>query len=66
MEKVKEAVTEVFGSVNPREDMSQERLSELTLAVRRKVEGSTSEERRYGSLSYPKLLDRVHTDFQAG
>jgi peroxin-3 len=47
MEKVKEAVTETFGSVNPREDMSQEKLSELTLVVRRKVEGATSEERRY-------------------
>ena len=66
MEKVKEAVTEVFGSVNPREDMSQERLSELTLAVRRKVEGSTIEERRYDLLSYSKLWGPVYTDFQAG
>lgn len=48
MDKVKEAVTEVFGPVNPREDMTQERFSELTLAVRKKVEGATSEERRYG------------------
>ncbi|KAL1957658.1 hypothetical protein VTO42DRAFT_5635 [Malbranchea cinnamomea] len=46
MEKVKAAVVEVFGPVNPREDLSQERLSELTLAVRKKVEGATSEERR--------------------
>ncbi|PGH08579.1 peroxin-3 [Blastomyces parvus] len=46
MEKVKEAVEEVFGPVNPREDITQERLSELTLAVRKKVEGATEEERR--------------------
>lgn len=51
MEKVKEAVNEVFGPVNPREDMTQERLSELTLAVRKKVEGATSEERRYDSFA---------------
>ncbi|PGH28960.1 peroxin-3 [[Emmonsia] crescens] len=46
MGKVKEAVEEVFGSVNPREDITQERLSELTLAVRKNVEGATEEERR--------------------
>ncbi|KAL2375234.1 peroxin 3 [Blastomyces gilchristii SLH14081] len=46
MEKVKEAVEEVFGPVNPRVDITQERLSELTLAVRKKVEGATEEERR--------------------
>ncbi|PGH13949.1 hypothetical protein AJ79_03364 [Helicocarpus griseus UAMH5409] len=46
MQKVKEAVEEAFGSINPREDITQERLSELTLAVRKKIEGATEEERR--------------------
>ncbi|KAF3482390.1 uncharacterized protein GIQ15_05149 [Arthroderma uncinatum] len=46
MEKVEEAVVEVFGPLNPREDITQERLSELTLEVRKKVEGATTEERR--------------------
>ncbi|KAK2801694.1 hypothetical protein FQN50_007607 [Emmonsiellopsis sp. PD_5] len=46
MEKVKEAVEEVFGTINPREDFTPERLSELTLAVRKKVEGATEDDRR--------------------
>ncbi|OJD14896.1 hypothetical protein AJ78_04812 [Emergomyces pasteurianus Ep9510] len=46
MGKVKGAVEDVFGSVNPREDITQETLSELTLAVRKKVEGATEEERK--------------------
>ena len=47
MEKVQAAVEEIFGPVNPREEMTQARLSEMTLAVRKKIEGATSEERRY-------------------
>ena len=46
MEKVESAVKEVFGPLNPREDVSLERLSGLILDVRRKVEGATPEERR--------------------
>lgn len=46
MEKVIAAVEEVFGSVNPREDITLARLSELTLMVRQKVEGDTEEIRR--------------------
>lgn len=46
MHKVTAAVKEVFGSVNPREEMTLERLSELTLEVRKKVEGATEEERK--------------------
>ncbi|KAK2798864.1 peroxin [Onygenales sp. PD_10] len=46
MDKVKEAVEEVFGTINPREDFTPERLSELTLAVRKKVEGATEDDRR--------------------
>lgn len=46
MHKVTAAVKEVFGGVNPREEMTLERLSELTLEVRKKVEGATEAERR--------------------
>ncbi|KAL1980389.1 hypothetical protein VTN96DRAFT_4205 [Rasamsonia emersonii] len=45
-EKVQAAVEEVFGPLNPREDITLERLSQLTLEVRKKVEGATEEERR--------------------
>lgn len=47
MEKVRIAVKEVFGTLNPREEITLERLSELTLEVRKKVEGATEAERRY-------------------
>ena len=46
MGKVETAVKEVFGPLNPREDISLERLSSLILEVRRNVEGATPEERR--------------------
>ncbi|KAF2810993.1 Peroxin-3 [Mytilinidion resinicola] len=46
MNKVTAAVTEVFGSLNPREEITLERLSELTLEVRKKVEGATESDRR--------------------
>lgn len=46
MERVMAVVKEVFGPLNPREDVTLERLSELTLEVRKKVEGATEEERR--------------------
>ena len=49
MEKVTVAVKEVFGALNPREEITLERLSELTLEVRKRVEGTTEEERRYVS-----------------
>ncbi|KAJ6107803.1 hypothetical protein N7523_009126 [Penicillium sp. IBT 18751x] len=44
--RVQPAVEEVFGPLNPREDISLSKLSELTLQIRRKVEGNTEEERR--------------------
>lgn len=47
MNEVQAAVTDAFGSLNPREDISVGRLSELTLDIRKKVEGNTPEERRY-------------------
>ncbi|MCJ1394689.1 peroxin [Xylographa bjoerkii] len=46
MKKVEAAVKEVFGPLNPREDVSLERLSSLIVEVRKKVEGTTEEERR--------------------
>ena len=46
MNRVMVAVKEVFGSVNIREDITLDRLSDLIMQVRRKVEGSTEEERR--------------------
>ncbi|EAW12538.1 peroxisomal biogenesis factor 3 [Aspergillus clavatus NRRL 1] len=46
MNEVQAAVTEVFGSLNPREDITVGRLSALTLDIRKKVEGTTPEDRR--------------------
>ncbi|KAH0361178.1 Peroxin-3, partial [Aureobasidium melanogenum] len=46
VDKVTAAVKDVFGPINPREDMTLERLSELILEVRKKVEGVTEAERR--------------------
>lgn len=46
MGKVEAAVKETFGPLNPREDITLVKLSELTLVVRKKVEGSTEEERK--------------------
>jgi peroxin-3 len=57
IEKVRSAVQEVFGLLNPREEITLEKLSELTLEVRKKVEGATEEERRYAArVSHPTLL----------
>ena len=44
--QLRDAVTEVFGSISPTEAVTTSRLSELTLAVRRKIEGSTEQERQ--------------------
>ncbi|KAF2756119.1 peroxin-3 [Pseudovirgaria hyperparasitica] len=46
LNKVQTAVKETFSTVSPREDLTLAKLSQLTLEVRRKVEGSTEEERR--------------------
>ncbi|KAJ5512455.1 hypothetical protein N7463_002007 [Penicillium fimorum] len=46
MGRVQTAVEEVFGPLNPREDISLAKLSELTLQIRKKVEGGTEDERR--------------------
>ncbi|KAJ4991682.1 peroxin-3 [Stagonosporopsis vannaccii] len=44
--KVRDAVQDVFGLLNPREEITIERLSELTLEVRKRIEGATEQERR--------------------
>ncbi|KAJ5263496.1 hypothetical protein N7478_011101 [Penicillium angulare] len=46
MERVQPAVEEAFGPLNPREDISLSKLSELTLQIRKTIEGNTEEERR--------------------
>ena len=46
MALVEVAVKEVFGSVNPREDIPLERMSSLILDARKAVEGATPEERK--------------------
>lgn len=56
MHKVTAAVKEVFGSLNPREEITLEKLSELTLEVRKKVEGATEEERRFVTPKLRSLL----------
>jgi peroxin-3 len=45
MNKVVQAVQEVFGPINPREELTLERLSALAVDVRKKIEGATQEER---------------------
>jgi len=46
MDRVMAVVKEVFGAVNIREDVSLERLADLIMQVRIKIEGATEEERR--------------------
>lgn len=45
MLRVDVAVKEVFGPLSPRDDISMQKFSELTLEVRKKVEGATEGER---------------------
>ena len=47
LENVRVAVEEVFGPLNPREDITLNKLSELMLDVRKRVEGATEEDRKY-------------------
>ena len=55
MERVRIAVEEVFGNISPNEGITQQRLGDLILAVRKKVEGSTEQE-RYGMRWLPYIL----------
>jgi peroxin-3 len=52
-------VKEVFGLLNPREEITIEKLSQLTLEVRKRVEGATEEERRY-FITYPDTISHQH------
>lgn len=45
-EKVEAAVTEAFKNISPKDDVSFQQLADLTLEVRKQVEGSTEEERK--------------------
>ncbi|KAL4909458.1 hypothetical protein BDW74DRAFT_165901 [Aspergillus multicolor] len=47
VEEVQAAVVEAFGPLNPRDDITFDKLSELTLQVRKKIEGATEEERKH-------------------
>ena len=51
MERVETAVKEVFGPLNPREELTFEKLSTLFIEVRKKIEGETEEDRRCVFLS---------------
>lgn len=46
MERVMAIVKDVFGPVNIREDIGLERLSDLIMQTRKRIEGATEEERR--------------------
>jgi peroxin-3 len=58
MKEVQAAVEETFGPLNPREDISLGRLSDLTLEVRKRVEGATEEDRKYVLLFFACGTDR--------
>jgi len=63
MQRVETAVKDVFGPVSPREDITLERLSQLVLEVRTKVEGSTEIERREHKWLAYLLPPRDQEDF---
>lgn len=69
MNEVQTAVTDIFGPLNPREDISLARLSELFLEVRKRVEGHTEEERKHVPScpqSQPNFLLTVAIDTGSG
>lgn len=55
LEDVRAAVTEVFGAVSPTEALTARRLSDLTLEVRKKIEGATEQD-RYATRWLPFML----------
>ncbi|KAI9881333.1 MAG: peroxin [Pleopsidium flavum] len=63
MKKVETAVNESFGPLNPREEITLEKLSDLTLEVRKKIEGATEEERRTSKWLLYILPPREEEDF---
>nr|POE65091.1 peroxisomal biogenesis factor 3 [Quercus suber] len=69
MERVMAAVKEVFGAVNIREDLTLERLGDLVMQVRRKVEGQTMTERhqfRWLTFLLPSKEDEAFVIRQSG
>ncbi|EKV12948.1 Peroxin 3 [Penicillium digitatum] len=69
MGRVQTAVEELFGPLNPREDISLAKLSELTLQIRKRVEGSTEDERRsqrWLSCLLPPAEDEEHVLRESG
>jgi peroxin-3 len=63
MLRVEEAVKEVFGALSIRDDITMERFSELTLEVRKRVEGATEAERNAGGWLEYVLPPRDQEDF---
>jgi peroxin-3 len=61
--RVEDAVRQVFGTLSPRDLLSFQRFAELTLEVRKIVEGGTPKERRENQAWLRCLLpDRAHED----
>ena len=63
MFKVEAAVKDVFSTLSPRDDVNMERFSELTLEVRKKVEGATESERQTTKWLQYLLPPRDQEDF---
>jgi peroxin-3 len=63
MLKVEGAVQEVFGSLSPRDEISMQKFSDLTLEVRKRVEGATDAERKAGRWLEYLLPPRDQEDF---
>ncbi|TVY84903.1 Peroxisomal biogenesis factor [Lachnellula suecica] len=63
MLKVEAAVTEVFGSLSIRDEITMEKFSDLTIEVRKRVEGSTDAERKAGRWLEYLLPSRDQEDF---
>ncbi|KAF4634594.1 hypothetical protein G7Y89_g3495 [Cudoniella acicularis] len=63
MLKVEEAVKEVFGGLSIRDDINVQKFSELTLEVRKKVEGATEAERQAGRWLEYLLPPKDQEDF---
>ncbi|KIX10579.1 uncharacterized protein Z518_01663 [Rhinocladiella mackenziei CBS 650.93] len=55
MSRVRSAVEEVFGNISPSEGITATRLSDLVLTVRKRVEGSTEQD-RYATRWLPYML----------
>lgn len=63
MLKVEAAVKDVFGALSPRDDVSMQKFSELTLEVRKRVEGATEVERQAGRWLEYLLPSKEDEDF---